>query len=419
MAEPPSDDAPRPAPISVGPGRSPAPLAAPAAALEPAERERYARQLRLGPLGEEGQRRLKGARIALIGAGGIGSPLLLSLAAAGVGAITVIDPDRVEPSNLARQLAHGTGDVGRAKAESAVAAARALNPLPEYAAVPERLDAGNAEALLAGHHLVLDGSDDAAARQAAAAAAAALGIPLVWGSALGLDGVVTVLWPDAPGGGFGLEDVFPVLPVEDAASCETVGVLGAVTMAVAAMMAAEAVKLLAGFGEPLLGRVAVLDGLDGSWREIRLAGRARARTRLAGWHSVLAPAAASPPAPLPVEQRDAPPATARQHPMLAGLTELTAAELAERLGEEAPPAVIDLRERDEARPVTIDEAQWLPMSELLAPGGLAALPADGPLVFLCAHGVRSLQVAALVAGQGREAASLAGGAEAWGRWTGA
>lgn len=249
------------------------PLVEPGGPLSDEERARYLRHLVLPQIGELGQRRLKNARVLVAGAGGIGSPVLMTLAAAGVGAIRVADDDAVEPSNLPRQLAFDAADLGRSKAVAAEETARRLGPFADIAGVGERITAENAPALAAWADIVLDGTDDAATRLVLHDAAQAAGIPYVWGTAVGTDGLVSVFWRDAPGwdeAGPELRDLHPDPLVDTGVSCVATGVIAPVCQAVAAMMTGEAFKLIVGYGEPLLGRVQAFDALDGGWREIAL-----------------------------------------------------------------------------------------------------------------------------------------------------
>lgn len=243
----------------------------PGAALSDAERRRYLRQLVLPQIGEQGQRRLKNARVLVAGAGGLGAPVLMSLAGAGVGRLLIADADSVEVSNLPRQLAFTDAELGTLKAEAAAATARRLNPFVAAVPIAERIDAASAAHLVAEVDLVVDGTDDAATRLALHDAAWARGIPYVWGTAVGTDGMVSVFWRDAPGGPVSLRDLHPDPLVDTGASCAVTGVAGPVTAAVGAMMAGEAMKLIAGYGVPLLGRVQVFDALDATWTEVALA----------------------------------------------------------------------------------------------------------------------------------------------------
>jgi sulfur-carrier protein adenylyltransferase/sulfurtransferase len=247
------------------------PLVAPAAALEPAELIRTARSAVLAGIGEEGQRRLAAARVAVVGAGGLGSPVLLALAAAGLGELIVIDDDVVELTNLQRQLVHRVADVGTPKTASAARAVRDLSPTTLVTTHRERLDAGNAERLLAGADIVVDGSDAFDTRRAVAAATEASGVPLVWGAVQEWHGQATVFWSRPPGRpAVVLGDLFPEGTEGEPPTCAQVGVLGALCVQVGGMLAAEVVKLVTGAGEPLLGRLVVVDALRATSREVPL-----------------------------------------------------------------------------------------------------------------------------------------------------
>ncbi|MDR6143809.1 molybdopterin/thiamine biosynthesis adenylyltransferase [Microbacterium foliorum] len=247
------------------------PLVAPAPALDPAELVRTARHAVLAGIGEEGQRRLAAAHVAVVGAGGLGSPALLALAAAGVGSITVIDDDIVELTNLQRQLAHRVEDIGRPKTSSAERAILALSPGAEVVTAAERLDSENAERLFAGADIVVDTSDSFDTRRDVAAATEALGIPLVWGAVQEWHAQATVFWSNPPESDpVVLTDLFPLGTEGEPPSCAQVGVLGALCVQVGGMLATEVVKLITGAGEPLLGRLAMIDALTSRQHEIAI-----------------------------------------------------------------------------------------------------------------------------------------------------
>jgi molybdopterin/thiamine biosynthesis adenylyltransferase len=234
------------------------------------ELDRYARHLVLPDIGGRGQAALKRARVAVIGAGGLGSPCLLYLTAAGVGHISVIDDDVVAISNLQRQILFTTGDAGRAKTAVAVERLGALNPHVAVTPIALRLDAGNAHGLLAGHDVIADGCDSFATRLAVADAAQALGVPLVSGAVGPFDGQVATFKGYRPG-----------LPCyrclvgnahdRDARSCAEAGVLGALTGVIGSLMALEVLRELAGFGDSLAGRLLLYDALGARMRTVRLA----------------------------------------------------------------------------------------------------------------------------------------------------
>lgn len=248
------------------------PLVAPAPDLDPAELVRTARHAVLAGIGEEGQRRLSAAHVAVVGAGGLGSPALLALAAAGVGSLTVIDDDVVELTNLQRQIAHRVEDVGTPKTSSAARAVTALAPRTAITTAQVRLDAANAVELLDGADVVVDTSDSFATRRDVAAAAEGLGIPLVWGAVQEWHAQVTVFWsqPPADHPAVRLADLFPPGTEGEPPSCAQVGVLGALCVQVGGILAGEVVKLLTGAGEPLLGRLAVIDALSARQHEVAI-----------------------------------------------------------------------------------------------------------------------------------------------------
>jgi molybdopterin/thiamine biosynthesis adenylyltransferase len=228
------------------------------------EVERYARHLVLREIGGPGQQRLKRARVLIVGAGGLGAPAALYLTAAGVGELTLVDPDFVALSNLQRQVLYVGDDEGRAKVEAAGARLVALNPNVRIARVEETLGPANARQLIAGHDLVLDGTDDFATRFAVNAACVAEGKPLVSGAIGRWSGQVGV-FPGKPCYRCLVSEIPP-----DAETCSVVGVVGALAGVVGAMMALEAIKLITGAGEPLLGRLMIYDALDGETRTVRV-----------------------------------------------------------------------------------------------------------------------------------------------------
>lgn len=232
--------------------------------LTPEETRRYARHLVLKGMGGAGQQALKAARVAVVGAGGLGSPVIAYLAGAGVGSLTIIDHDTVSLSNLQRQVIHPATAIGTSKAASAAGFAAALNPHVQVNIVNRRLDADNAATLLAGHDLALDGTDNLIARRATAQAAEALGLPLVSGAVSMFDGQVTVFAPGGPR----FADLYPAEADDaDLPSCEATGILGPLTGVIGTLMAMEAIKLLTGIGAPLIGRVLTYDGKDARFRE--------------------------------------------------------------------------------------------------------------------------------------------------------
>ncbi|MBU2959536.1 HesA/MoeB/ThiF family protein [Citreicella sp. C3M06] len=234
-----------------------------------AELDRYARHIMLRELGGPGQKALREARVLVIGAGGLGAPALQYLAAAGVGTIGVIDGDTVENSNLQRQIIHSDARIGMPKVFSAQAAMEALNPFVTVRPYHRRLDAETAEALFADYDLILDGTDNFATRYLANDAAVAMGKPLISGALSQWEGQISVFAPAR--GAPCYRCIFPEAPAAGLApSCAEAGVLGPLPGVIGAMMAVEAVKLIAGAGQPLLGEMLIYDALWGETRKIAL-----------------------------------------------------------------------------------------------------------------------------------------------------
>ncbi|TNM68554.1 adenylyltransferase/sulfurtransferase MoeZ [Streptomyces sp. NP160] len=362
------------------------PLVEPGPPLTPEERQRWSRHLLLPSVGELGQRRLRAARVGVVGAGGLGSPVLAYLAAAGVGELVVVDDDDVEASNLQRQVLHGAADVGRPKVDSAADALARQAPWTHVVRAPERLTADSATRLLAGCHLVVDGADNFATRYAVADACEELGVPEVFGSLLQHDAQVAVFWPSSAGGtGPGYRDLFPAPPPPGSvASCAEAGVLGALCGVVGSVMAVEAVKLLVGAGEPLLGRLLVLDALSMSWRTVRIrAGAARA--------AVPQPRVEE---PLPAD------------------AELSPRQLAEALAGGVDVVLVDVRTEAERSLGALPGSVPVPLEDAVA-GVLPPLP-PGRVVVHCRSGARSERaVRALRAAGHVEVGHLRGGLLAW------
>ncbi|HAP90179.1 MAG TPA: adenylyltransferase/sulfurtransferase MoeZ [Arthrobacter bacterium] len=373
------------------------PLVEPAGELTPAEVERYSRHLIIPEIGAVGQRRLKNAKVLVIGAGGLGSPALLYLAAAGVGTLGIVDDDDVDLSNLQRQVIHGVADVGRPKIESARDAIAALNPLVEVRLHNARLDASNALELFADYDLILDGADNFATRYLVNDAAAILGKPYVWGSIFRFDGQVSVFWEKH---GPTYRDLYPEAPPAGSVpSCGEGGVFGMLCAAVGSLMVTEAVKLITGVGRSLLGRVALFDALGGSWREIRVS---------------------KDPAAEPITELTDYEAFCGITPAVSADTEhtVTATQLATMLASRKAGLkdfeLVDVRETGEHNIVSIDGSVLIPQGRILAGEAWAELPQDKDIVFHCKAGTRSANVleAARKAGYQR-VSHLDGGILAW------
>lgn len=242
--------------------------------LSPEELERYARHIVLAEVGGPGQQKLKRARVLVIGAGGLGAPVLHYLAAAGVGTLGIVDDDIVSLSNLQRQVIHGTQSVDQPKVDSAADTIARINPNVTVEAHRLRLDTGNVIDLVAQYDLVIDGTDNFETRYAVADACAEAGKPLVTGAVGRFDGSVTVLKPfesNAEGRrNPSYRDLFPEPPPRDLVpSCAEAGVLGALVGVIGTLQAMEAIKLITGIGEPLVGRLLMYDGLGANFETVR------------------------------------------------------------------------------------------------------------------------------------------------------
>jgi len=362
----------------------PVPLVGPVDELSEDRRARAQRQILLPGFGELAQRRLSAARVLVIGAGGLGSGCVPYLAGAGVGTIGIVDDDRVELSNLHRQVSHGTADIGRSKVASLAETVRALDPGVRVEPHEIRLTAENALDVLRGYDLVIDGSDNFPTRYLVADAAELLDLPLVWGSILQYHGQVGVSWrPRHPG----YRDLFPTPPPpEDVVDCGTGGVLPGLCGTVGSLLATEALKLLAGIGEPMIGRVLVYDALAARTRELSF-GRdpaAEPVTGLIDYERFCAGPAAAPPA-------------------------LEAADLVEMLEAGETPRLLDVRTPDERRRLRISGSDALPLAELEA-GGTSV---TGPVTVYCERDPRSIRaVRILIERDGIDARFLRGGIRA-------
>lgn len=374
------------------------PLVAPGPALTADQVARYSRHLLMPAIGEGGQRRLLAARIAVVGAGGLGSPSLLYLAAAGVGSITLIDDDVVEESNLQRQVLHSADDIGRAKTDSAVERLRALNPDVAVNPVDRRLDPTNAQELLAGHDLVLDGSDSFDTRYAVADACDALGLPLVWAAVLRTEAQVTVFWTAAPESvpAPGLRDLFPVPPAPGSVpACGDAGVLGPLVGQIGSMMATEAIKLITGCGEPLLGRLLFVDVLTATQREIPLLPRhdRPRRTPVPSPGDAASPGAAG----------NGDVETAATADAATDVRHVSPAELAARLAGDDAPFVIDVRDAHELAEGTVAGAVHIPVADLLSDSASTRdIPSDREVVLVCRAGPRARLAATALLARGHE-----------------
>lgn len=400
------------------------------------ELERYHRNALVPQVGLVGQQRIRASRILLIGAGGLGAPAALYLAAAGVGTIGLIDDDNVDVSNLQRQVIHATAAVGRPKVDSAAEAIRALNPDVEVVAHRSRLTADNARDLLGGWDVLIDGTDNFPTRYLVNDAAVMLGLPLVHGAVLGFNGQVGVF--DARRGPC-YRCLHPAPPPAGSVpSCAEAGVLGVLPGIIGTMQAAEALKLVIGGGQPLLGRLAMLDAWGAHLREIPVAknpacpvcGENPSITALV----TEADTCLVPRTPEVDTQPQEPGGDSRQQSGSfepgsaatsriqgdgevlesgAGVGTVSAAELRRLLEGVEPLTLLDVREDVEVALEPMEGARHIPLREVAARMG--ELDPSRPTVVVCAAGVRSVRAieALKAAGYSGRLLSLEGGMRAW------
>ncbi|SNC76547.1 adenylyltransferase and sulfurtransferase [Hymenobacter gelipurpurascens] len=327
------------------------------------ERQIYRRHLQLPEIGEEGQLRLKNARVLVVGAGGLGCPVLQYLAAAGVGTLGIVDADKVEASNLQRQILYGPADLGQLKAEAASRAVRRINPLVHTEVHTCRATLGNVRALVENYDVVVDGSDNFPTRYLLNDACVSLGKPLVSGAIYKFEGQVSVF---NFRGGPTYRCLFPQPPAADEApNCDATGVLGVLPGLVGTAQATEALKVVLGIGQVLSGRLWMLDVLTFQTRFLNFARR---------------------PDHAPINLDTANPADYADY-CGAGVNAVSVRELQEMLASEHPPFLLDVREPDEYAAGHIFGATLLPLSSLEK--GVAAVPRHHPVVVYCRSGSRS------------------------------
>jgi adenylyltransferase/sulfurtransferase len=377
------------------------PLVEPAEALTVDEVRRYSRHLIIPDVGMAGQKRLKNAKVLCVGAGGLGSPALMYLAAAGVGTLGVIDFDVVDESNLQRQIIHGQSDVGRPKAESAAASIKEINPLVKVIVHNEALSNDNVMDIFAGYDLIVDGTDNFATRYMVNDAAVLLGKPYVWGSIYRFDGQASVFWAEH---GPCYRCLYPEPPPPGMVpSCAEGGVLGVLCASIGSIQVNEAIKLLTGIGEPLVGRLMIYDALEMTYRSVKvrkdpecpLCGKNPTITELVEDYEAFCGAVSE-------EAADA-----------AKDSTITATELKTML-EGDDIFLVDVREPNEYEIVNIPGATLIPKGEFLSGAALERLPHDKKVVLHCKSGARSAEALAIVKNAGfSDAVHLGGGVLAW------
>jgi len=385
-----------------------APLVEPAAELTIDEVRRYSRHLIIPDVGMSGQKRLKNAKVLVIGAGGLGSPALLYLAAAGVGTLGIAEFDEVDESNLQRQIIHGQSDIGKAKAESARESIAEANPYVEVVVHPERLDNDNVLQVFEGYDLIVDGTDNFATRYMVNDAAFFLGIPYVWGSIYRFDGQASVFAPtlaeDAPC----YRCLYPEPPPPGMVpSCAEGGVLGVLCASIGSIQVNEAIKLITGIGDPAVGQLVIYDALELSWRKLKV--RKDPNCALCGENPTVTGL---------IDYDTFCGAVSEEAADAAAGSTISVVQLEHMLKERSEGTrdfvLIDVREPNEYEINQIPGAVLIPKGDFLNGSALEQLPSDKQIVMHCKTGVRSAETLAIVKGAGyADAVHVGGGVSAW------
>jgi adenylyltransferase/sulfurtransferase len=381
------------------------PLVEPAPQLTVDEVRRYSRHLIIPDVGMAGQKRLKASRVLVIGAGGLGSPALMYFAAAGVGTLGVIDFDTVDESNLQRQIIHGESDIGRSKAESARDSVEEINSHVNFVVHEERLDTTNVMEIFSQYDLIVDGTDNFATRYLVNDAAVLLGKPYVWGSIYRFDGQASVFWAEY---GPCYRCLYPEPPPPGMVpSCAEGGVLGVLCASIGAIQATEAIKLLTGIGEPLVGRLMIYDALEMTYRNVKIrkdpecavCGKNPTVTELIDYEAFCG-------------------AISNEAAEAARDSTISVKQLKEMLDArekgEQDFVLVDVREPNEYEINQIPGAVLIPKNEFLMGSALGELPQDKKVVLHCKTGQRSAEVLAVLKGAGfSDAVHVGGGVAAW------
>jgi adenylyltransferase/sulfurtransferase len=376
----------------------------PASELTVDEVRRYSRHLIIPDVGMTGQKRLKNAKVLVVGAGGLGSPALLYLAAAGVGTLGIIDFDIVDESNLQRQIIHGQADVGRSKAVSAKESIQEANPFVDVVLHEERLDSTNVLDVFAPYDLIVDGTDNFATRYLVNDAAVLLGKPYVWGSIYRFDGQASVFWAEH---GPCYRCLYPEPPPPGMVpSCAEGGVLGVLCASIGSIQVNEAIKVITGVGEPLVGRLMVYDALEMSYRGVNV--RKDPECVVCG---------ANPQITLETGLIDYEAfcgTVSEEAAEAAKGSTISVTDLKEMMDAGKDFYLVDVREPNEFEIVSIPGATLIPKDRILTGEVLGDLPQDKPIVLHCKSGARSAEALAVLKGAGfRDAVHVGGGVVAW------
>ena len=373
--------------------------------LESPELSRYARHLSLPEIGKEGQLRLKASRVVVVGAGGLGSPLALYLAAAGIGTLGLVDFDEVDATNLQRQILHGTRDIGRQKLDSARERLADVNPNVSVVTHDVRLDSGNALEILGAYDIVADGTDNFPTRYLVNDACVLLGKPNVYGAVFRWEGQASVFASD---GGPCYRCLFQEPPAAGLVqNCAEAGVLGVLPGIIGSIQALEVIKLILGQGRTLSGRLLIFDALEMSWREMAVSrnincpvcGEEPTQTELIDYEDFCG-------MKVSIE--------GKEEEMVTPFGEVGAVELNERLASAEPPFLLDVRQPHEWDIVNLetDGAVMIPLAELR--DRLEEIPTDREIVVYCRTGARSASAAQMLADEGFSSVfNFVGGIRAW------
>lgn len=378
------------------------PLVEPGPELTVDEVRRYSRHLIIPDVGMMGQRRLMNAKVLCVGAGGLGSPALMYLAAAGVGTLGIVEFDVVDESNLQRQIIHGQSDIGKSKAQSAKESIAEINPYVKVNIHEVRLDVDNVMELFSQYDLIVDGTDNFATRYLVNDAAVLLKKPYVWGSIYRFDGQASVFWAEH---GPCYRCLYPEPPPPGMVpSCAEGGVLGVLCASIGSIQTTEAIKLIAGIGEPLVGELMVYDALEMSYRKVKI--RKDPNCPICSEHL-------SQTQLLPDYESFCGMLSSGAEEAVTGST-ISVTELKAKMDAHENFMLIDVREPGEFEIVRIPGSTLIPKQEFLNGSALEKLPQDRPIILHCKSGVRSAECLAVLKQAGfADATHVAGGVVAW------
>jgi adenylyltransferase/sulfurtransferase len=377
-------------------------LVSPGSALTVDEVRRYSRHLIIPDVAMAGQQRLMNAKVLCVGAGGLGSPALMYLAAAGVGTIGIVEFDTVDESNLQRQIIHGQSDIGKSKAQSAKEKISVINPYVQVVTHEVRLDNSNVKEIFSQYDIIVDGTDNFATRYLVNDACVLLKKPYVWGSIYRFDGQASVFWAEY---GPCYRCLYPEPPPPGMVpSCAEGGVLGVLCATIGSIQTTEAIKVITGVGEPMIGSLMIYDALEMSFRKIKV--RKDPNCPLCGDNPT---------------QSDLLPDYEAFCGVISDAAEvavkdstISVTELASKIGADDDFYLVDVREPSEFEIVRIPGSHLIPKQGFLDGTVLATLPQDKPIILHCKSGVRSAECLAILKGAGfADATHVAGGVIAW------